>query len=101
MRGITNTVIPEELRERNEGSLANVIRHVKAHGLESKRAGYKGREAPYTTYKAFAKDKNAETVFAYNGADAYVQFVQMFGDSAWAEDARADWEAERGGGDDE
>jgi hypothetical protein len=82
----------EEIAERNEGSLANVVRHVKAHGLDSKHAGYKGREAPYTTYKAFAKDKSAETVFAYNGEDAYVQFVEMFGDSAWADQARADYQ---------
>ena len=101
MRGITFLTIPDTLREANEASLANLIKHVDRYGLASKRAGYRGKEAPYTTYKAFAKDPAAEVAYAYLGVEGYVQFTERYGESGWAEAARADWHAEHGGGDDE
>jgi hypothetical protein len=95
VRGVTFATIPEAMRERNEASLANLIRHVDRYGLDSKHAGYRGREAPYKSYKAFAKDTAAMTAFGYLSEDGYVQFVERYGMSAWADDARADHQEAR------
>lgn len=95
MRGATFLQIPDALKERNEASLANLIRHVDKFGLDSKHAGYRGKEKPYTTYKQFAKDSAAEVAYAHLGEDAYVQFVERYGKHAWVDAARADHQEAR------
>lgn len=90
MRGVTFLTIPDALKERNEASLPNLIRHVDKYGLDSKRAGYRGQEKPYTTYKAFAKDSAAMTAFGYLSEEAYVQFVERYGEHGWVDAAIAD-----------
>jgi hypothetical protein len=84
-----------EFIARCEPTLPNLVKHVKAYGLSNKRAGYRGREKTYTTYKAFAKDPAAEVALAFLSEAAYVQFVEMFGERAWVAAAKDDHAGQR------
>lgn len=94
MRGVTHARIEAGIRDAALPTYENLVKHVEKYGLSN--AASKKRTDRYTTYKKFAKDSAAEVAFSHLTEDGYVRFVNRFGDPAWEDQARADYQAERG-----
>lgn len=74
----------------------SLVRHYKAYGLENAHAGYKGRPAPYKTYKAARRDALVHTARTFLTEDAYVQLLTLVGLDGYEAEARADWQVLHG-----
>lgn len=97
MRGVTSTRVPEAIAEAANPTLENLLTHVRKFGLDRHTNG-KGQtiENVYSTYKQFAKDAATEVAFSSLSEAAYVRFVTTVGEVAWEDEARKDWQKERG-----
>lgn len=95
MRGTTSIEsIAPAIADQAMPTFENLCKHVDRYGLDNAQAK---RYTPASTYKKFAKDSAVEVAFASLSEDAYVRFVVRYGEAAWTDAARKDYQAERGG----